>query len=146
MRHSALRRIALGAALVFGLWPAPVEPLPRSPALIRQQLETSLQQQLQALSALDEPDRAQKLTWEAYVQMRAAHGNMIINASNTKFPDPLFPLADRRIEQARAQILSAHDALKSRKTWNASSNPIDVARKHLTEAVRLTRIIVATTF
>ena len=146
MRHSTLRRIALGAALVLGLWSSPVQSQPRSPALIRQQLETSLQQQLQAVSALGEPDRAQKLTWEAYVQMRSAHGSMIINASNTKYPDPLFPLADRRIEQARAQILSAHDALKSRNSWNASSNPIDVARNHLTEAIRLTRIIVATTF
>ena len=146
MRHSALLAIASGIGLALGLWASVAQAQPRSPALIRQQIEASLNRQIQAVSALEEPERAGRLTWEAYVQMGAAHGNMTINASSAKYPDPLSPLANQRMEQARAQILSAHDALKSRSTWSASSNPIDVARNHLNEAIRLTRIILATTF
>jgi hypothetical protein len=146
MRHSAILAIASGVGLALGLCASVGQAQPRSPVLIRQQIESSLNRQIQAVNALEAPEQARRLTWEAYVQMRAAHGNMTINDSNAKYPDPLFPLANQRIEQARAQVLSAHDALKTRTTWNASSNPIEVARKHLTEAIRMTRLILATTF
>jgi hypothetical protein len=71
---------------------------------------------------------------------------MIINASNEKYPDPLFPLADKKFEEARAHILSARDALKNRTQWNAAGNPVDVARTHLSQSLRLTNLLLATTF
>ena len=146
MSQSALQRTLLGAALMVGLWASLAQAQPRNTALIRRQLETSLTLQIEAVNALDEAGRAERLTYDAYVQMRAAHGHMTINDSNAKYPDPLFPLANRRIEQARGRLLAAHEALKARTTSNASGNAIDIARNHLTEAIRMTRLILATTF
>src|SRR5262245_42532842 len=85
----------------------------RSPIFIRQRIEQSLELQRQALAAGDDVEQALKLSWDAYVLLRAAHSDMIINASNMKFPDPLFPLADKRLERARAHILQAREVLKS---------------------------------
>lgn len=146
MSQSALQRTLLGATLMVGLWASVAEAQPRNAALIRRQLETSLTRQIEAVNALDDAGRAERLTYEAYVQMRAAHGHMTINDSNAKYPDPLFPLANRRIEQARGRLLAAHEALKYRKTSGASGNAIDIARTHLTEAIRMTQLILATTF
>jgi len=149
MRQSSLNRTLrtlLGAALVVGLSVSLAQAQPRNTGMIRQQLETSLALQIEAVNALDDAGRAEGLTYNAYVQMRAAHGHMTINDSNAKYPDPLFPLANRRIEQARGRLLAAHEVLKARNTLNASGNAIDIARNHLTEAIRMTRIILATTF
>ena len=146
--HPALGRVAL-ALVVLGtlvLVAVPSSAQPRSPAMIRQQIEQSLSLQRQAMGSIDEPARAVKLVWDAYVSMRAAHGAMIINASDAKYPDPIFPLTDRRIEQARAHILAARDALREPDKWTGSGPPLEVARENLSAAMRLTQIILATTF
>ncbi len=146
MRHPAFRIMLGVAALALGCWPALAHAQPRNPLMIRQQIETSLRLQGEALETLGDPDRAAKLTWDAYVELRAAHGNMTINASSAKFPDPVFPLTNQRVEEARLHILAARDALRDRARWNGTGDPIDTARNQLTEALRLTRIILATTF
>jgi hypothetical protein len=147
MTHRGGRALAVGVGVGLALCAsvAQAQP-PRSPAVIRQQIETSLMLQHETLAALDDPERALRLVWDAYVQMRAAHSSMTINASNTAFPDPLFPFANQRIEQARNNILGAHDALRSRDRWTGQGPWQDVVRQRLTESVRLTQIILATTF
>ncbi|HUG37383.1 MAG TPA: hypothetical protein VML54_10560 [Candidatus Limnocylindrales bacterium] len=141
-------RVAL-ALLVLGtlvLVAGPAAAQPRNPMMIRQQIENSLSLQREAMASIGQPERAVKLVWDAYVSMRAAHGAMVINASSAKYPDPIFPLTDRRVEQARAHILAARDALRDPAKWSGSGNAIDIARENLSAAMRLTQIILATTF
>ena len=146
MKHPALRIALAVATLALGCWAALAQAQPRSLTGIRQNIETSLRLQGQAIETLGDPDGALRLTWDAYVHLRAAHGDMTINASAAKFPDPVFPLTNERVEQARLHILAARDALRDRARWSGTGNPIDVARDQLTEAIHLTRIILATTF
>ena len=139
----SLALVVLGT-LVLSAVPASAQA--RNPMMIRQQIEQSLSLQQQAMASLGEPERAVKLVWDAYVSLRAAHGAMIINSSSAKYPDPIFPLTDRRVEQTRAHILSARDALRDPTKWGGPGNPIDSARENLTASMRLTQIILATTF
>jgi hypothetical protein len=145
---SALGRVplalaVLGALVLLG---APGSAQVRNPMVIRQQIEHSLSLQQQAMASIGEPERAVKLVWDAYVSIRAAHGAMIINASAAKYQDPIFPLTDRRVEQARTHILAARDALREPNKWTGSGNPIDIARDNLTASMRLTQIVLATIF
>jgi hypothetical protein len=146
--HPALGRITLavvvlGTIVLLGL---PASAQPRNPMLIRQQIEQSLSLQQQAMASIDDPARAVKLVWDAYVLLRYAHGAMQINASSAKYPDPIFPLTDKRVETARYHILNARDALREPDKWSGSAKPIDIARENLTAAMRLLQIVLATTF
>ena len=155
MRHLVHRRlatvltVALGLALGTPAAPARAQhtaPPPRSPMMIRGLIEKSLVLQREAVATLDDPDRAVKIVYDAYVQIRAAHGHLVINASNMKYPDPLFPSTDKRVSQVRSLILRAKWALDSRNQWSGKGNPIDVAREALGESIRVTQTILATTF
>ena len=152
MKHVTRRRIAIALTLGVGLalWASAIEAqsrtAPRSPMLIRNQIEKSLSLQREATASLGDPDRAVKLVYESYGQMRAAHSSMVVNASSMKYKDPLFPATDERVQRARGLILRAHVALRDREHWNGKGNPIDVARETLLESIRLTQTILATTF
>lgn len=152
MKHAAGRLSVVLLALCVGLVSgapslhAQYRTAPRSTMVIRAQLEKSLSLQREATAYLEDPDKAVQLVYAAYVEMRAAHGSMVVNASSMTFPDPLFPQTDKRIEQARAIILRAHVALRDRATWSGGGNPIEFARNELTQSIRITGIVLATTF
>jgi hypothetical protein len=147
MTRARVKNAVLALGLVLLAWPGVATGQsrpPRDPMVIRRQLEQSLELQQKTMALLTEqPDAALKTVWEAYVQMRAAHGAMTINASNMSFPDPLFPLTDKRVNDARALLLSTRDMLRSR---GQRDNAIEIARTDLVQAMRLTQIILATIF
>lgn len=120
----------------------------RSKAVIRTGIETSLLQQRQAMANLQErPERALTLIWEAYVNLRAAHGNITANNEAAKYPDPLFKIQNERIERARAKLLQARDLLRDivAKQW-VGENGVQRVHDFLVEALRETEVVSSLTF
>ncbi len=119
---------------------------PRNPLDIQTKIQKSAELQRQALQTLANPGEAEQLIWKAYAELQAAHGDMIINASNMKPPDPLFDVSNQKMQQALLKLQQAGDTLKTRDQSSGPSDPVDVARTHLQQALRLTNMVLATTF
>ncbi len=116
------------------------------PAEIQRKIEKSAALQRQALQNLTDPGRAAKLVQSAYAELSAAQGNMIINASEMKFHDPLFDLNTRKTREALSLLQQASDALTTnRQTEAPTGSPpsLEVVRNNLQQALRLTNSVVA---
>ena len=120
----------------------------RSKAVIRTGIQTSILQQRQAMTNLQEqrPERALALIWEAYVNLRAAHANITANTEAAKYPDPLFKIQNERIERARTRLLQARDLLRDivAKQW-VGEGGIQRVHDFLAEALRETEVVSALT-
>jgi hypothetical protein len=144
-RRASLLLLGVLATLLLAV---PAQAQFRSKASIRTGIETSLLQQRQAMANLQEqrPERALALIWEAYVNLRAAHGNITANNEAAKYPDPVFKIQNERIERARARLLQARDLLRDivAKQW-VGENGIQRVREFLAEALRETEVVSALT-
>ena len=120
----------------------------RSKAVIRTGIQTSILQQRQAMTNLQEqrPERALALIWEAYVNLRAAHANITANNEAAKYPDPLFKIQNERIERARTRLLQARDLLRDivAKQW-VGEGGMQRVHDFLAEALRETEVVSALT-
>jgi hypothetical protein len=96
---------------------------PRDPAEIQRKIQRSAELQRQALQALADPPRAERLVNSAYAQMQSAYTDMVINSSNMKMPDPLSGINSRKAQQALTHLQSASDALKNSLSQPATSTP-----------------------
>jgi hypothetical protein len=131
--------VVLAAQPVVGQYSRP----PRNTQAIRMKIEKSAELQRVALHLVEEPARAEAAAAEAYVQLRAAHGDMTVNAGSMNMPDPLFPLMDKRIWEARDHLLHARDYLK-RAAQQGDRSLIGIGRERLQQSLRLTEIVLAT--
>ena len=98
---------------------------PRDLAEIQRKIQRSAELQRQALQALADPPRAERLVNSAYAQMQSAYTDMVINSSNMKMPDPLSGINSRKAQQALTHLLSASDALKNSLSQPAAATPKD---------------------
>ncbi len=119
---------------------------PRDPAMIQRKLQRSADLQRQALQALGDRERAEKLVGTAYNELKSANDDMILNKKNTKFPDPLFGPNIRRCDQALDLVLVAWDALRAKDKWTGDEGQVQGVRAKLEQAVRLTNTVAASTF
>lgn len=118
---------------------------PRSPVDTQSKMQKSVDLQRQALQTLADPERAERLISGAYSELQAAHSDLIINAANMKFPDPLFDLNHRKLQQALALLQKARDAINTR-NQSTPTSPIDTVRSSLEQALVLTNSVLATVF
>ncbi len=119
---------------------------PRDPALIQRKLQRSAELQREALQALTDPKNAERIVKNAYGQLMSAKEDMVVNASNVQFPDPLFAGNKARVDQALALLLGAWDTLKLRDQWSDPSSQVARVRNNLQQALRLTNTLLATSF
>jgi hypothetical protein len=117
---------------------------PRNPASVKEKLEKSAELQRQALQALADLGRAERLVGNAWAELKAAKDDMVIIASNTKFPDPLSASNERRSDQALALLLGALDALKLRHQRSDPEKWVAGVRSNLEQALRITNTVIAT--
>jgi len=96
---------------------------PRDPAEIQRKVQRSAELQRQALQALADPPRAERLVNSAYAQLQSAYTDMVINSSNMKMPDPLSAIHSKKAQQALTHLLSASDALKNSLSQPAAAAP-----------------------
>ena len=139
----------LGLAVVLTTVPAAVAQLskaPRDTAAIQRKLQRSVSLQRQALQTLNNPGQAELLVKNAWTELKSAQDDMVVNASNMQFPDPLFSTNNRRADQALALLLGAWDTLKLRDKWADPDNQIAGVRARLQQALALTNTVAATTF
>lgn len=119
---------------------------PRDPAMTQKKLQRSASLQRQALQALTDPAQAELLVKNAWTELKSAQDDMVINASNMRFPDPLFNTNNRRAEQALALLLGCWDTLKLRDKWIDRDSEVAGVRGRLQQALGLTNVVAATTF
>jgi len=84
----------------------------RTSADIQAQIQKSAELQRQALQILTDPERAERLISNASAELQSAMSTMVINASETKSPDPLLTLNEQRMRQALTHLQQASDTLK----------------------------------
>ena len=148
---SPQRYSCLGVLLLLGALAVTSSAVAQSPqydqAGIQLKVQKSVDLQQQALQSLTDPPRAERLVRGAWTELRAAQHEMIMNASQAKFADPLFELNNRRAEQALGHLQKASDFLATQKNATAArtdqeeksaSGPLDGVRQHIEQAVRLT--------
>lgn len=122
---------------------------PHDPAEIQRKIQRSAELQRQALQSLSDPDRAEALVRKAWTELRAAQHEMIMNATGTKYVDPLFDISNKKAQEALLHLQIAGDALKSSHSITGArlgqeeggpAQPayLDGVRRHLEQAVRLT--------
>jgi hypothetical protein len=138
----ALAVLLASASLAVSQYSKP----PRDPAMIKRKLDRSAELQRQALQALGDRPRAEKLVERAWTELKSASDDMIINASNMKFPDPLFGANNKRVDQALALLLGAWDAVKRRDQWTGEEGQVQGVRTNLEQALRLTNTVAASTY
>jgi hypothetical protein len=93
--------------------PAPVVAQPQRTAQdIQAQVQKSAELQRQALQTLTDPERAERLISNAYIELQRAMSAMVINASGQKFPDPLLNLNEQKMKQALIHLQQASDMIK----------------------------------
>lgn len=139
--------LALGSVLTAAS-PAAAQSsrLPYNPVDLQAKLAKSAELERQALQVMaDDPARAERLISDAYLQLQGAHSAMVINSTAVKFHDPLFDLKNNKAQQALSLLQTARDALMLRDQATAPANPVNVARSHVEQALRLTDLL-ATTF
>ncbi|MDO8475205.1 MAG: hypothetical protein Q7W02_03235 [Candidatus Rokubacteria bacterium] len=125
---------------------AQVSKPPRDPVLIQRKLQQSAALQREALQTLKDPGQAERLVKNAWTELKSAKDDMVINASNMQFPDPLFNTNNGRAEQALALLLGCWDTLKLRDKWTDPSKEIAGVRGRLQQSLGLTNTVAATTF
>jgi hypothetical protein len=121
---------------------------PRDPTIIQRKVQRSADLQRQALENLSDPARAGKLARSAYTDLKSAQDDMIMNASNSKYPDPLLDLSTKKAQQALGLVQTAGDILTTRNQWNDPAGAAALAgvRSRLQQAVQITDTILATGF
>ena len=118
------------------------------PAGIQQKVQKSLTLQQQALQSLGDSNQAVTLVRSAWTELRAAQHEMIMNASEAKYVDPLFEITNRRAQEALGHLQAAGDTLATnRRASGARVNDedggqpanayLDGVRRHIEQAVRL---------
>ena len=116
---------------------------------IQRKVQRSLSLQKQALQSLGDSNQALTLVRSAWTELRAAQHEMIMNASEAKYVDPLFELSNRRAQEALGHLQVAGDALATNRgaagvrandeDGGQPANPyLDGVRRHIEQAVRLT--------
>lgn len=140
-----LLRIGLTVALLLSFPAAGKAEFNRNPVVIRQQLEQSVRLQKMALDRLGDPREFVRLTWDAYVQLRAAHEGVNANVQLSKFPNPLYQLASTKLQKARDTLLRGREALKSPQGV-VGGTPEAVAAERIQESVHLIQLVLVTTF
>ena len=131
--------------------PASTSAQPRRNSLdIQAQIQKSADLQRQALQALAEPERAERLIGNAYAELQAAMSTMVINASGQKSPDPLLKLNEQRMRQALSHLQQASDMLKANRSLATASQRqegtppaesgayLGVVRNNVEQALRIT--------
>ena len=135
--------VLLAIALVLNL-PCPVPAQskpPRDPVEIQRKVQRSADLQRQALQALGEPAKAERLITSAYMNLKSAQDDMVVNLTTMKPPDPMLGLNMKKTDQALSLVLGASDAFKG-----GVENPADVARDRLQQSLRITNTLLATGF
>ena len=117
----------------------------RDSAAINRKIQQSANLQRQALEALSDPARAEKLVKNAYVQLKSAHDDLVINSTIASPPDALLNLSTRKAYEALTHVQGAVDALSSRDRTGAET-AIGIARDRLQQALRITNTLAATGF
>jgi hypothetical protein len=103
----------LTTVLLLMVAPAPVVAQPQRTAQdIQAQVQKSAELQRQALQTLTDPERAERLISNAYIELQRAMSAMVINASGQKFPDPLLNLNEQKMKQALIHLQQASDMIK----------------------------------
>ena len=119
---------------------------PRDPATIQRKVQRSADLQRQALEALSDPARAAKLVGSAYTELKSAHDDMVMNASNSKFPDPVLDLNSKKTWQALGLVQVAADTLNTHDRWSDPDGAIAGVRSRLQQSLQLTNTVAATGF
>jgi len=119
---------------------------PRDPAAIQRKVQRSADLQRQALEALSDPDKAAKLARSAYTDLKSAYDDMIMNASNSKFPDPVLDLSSKKTGQALGLVQVAADTLDARARWSNPVGAVAGVRSRLQQSLQLTTTVAATGF
>jgi hypothetical protein len=145
-RRSVIAMVLALAAVVATVSPAATQlsKPPRNSASVKGKLEKSAELQRQAQQALADLARAERLVRNAWDELKAAKDDMVIIASNTKFPDPLSASNEKRLDQALSLLLGALDALKVRDKWSEPEKRVAGVRSNLEQALRLTNTVLAT--
>lgn len=144
--HHGSVRLGLAAALLL-LPAAAGAQINRNPAFIRQELEQSVRLQRMALERLSDHGEALRLTWDAYVQLRAAHTNVQADLQLAKYPNPLYQVASTKLQKARDNLLLGRDALKTPDRYVGGPSQMEAAAAaRLQESVRLIEFVLMTTF
>ena len=145
-RRSVIAMVLALAAVVAAVSPAAAQlsKSPRNAASVKGKLEKSAELQRQALQALADLGRAERLVGNAHEELRSAKDDMVIIASNAKFPDPLSASNQRRTDQALSLLLGALDGLKLRDKWSEPDKRVAGVRNNLEQALRLTNTVLAT--
>jgi hypothetical protein len=138
--------LALAVVLVTASPAAAQSSKSHDPSVTQRKLQRSAELQRQALQALTDLGSAERLVKNAYDELKAAKDDMVIRASNTQFPDPLFPSNNRRMDQALALIQGAWDALKLRDKWSDPDSQVAGVRSNLQQALKLTNLVAATNY
>ena len=126
----------------------------RSSVDIQAQIRKSAELQRQALQTLNDRAQAAQLIDKAYAELRAALSSMVINATETKFQDPLLSIHTQRGNQALSLLQRAGDTLRqtrsdrpAKENQEGAGQPaesrayLDEVRKNLEQALRLTSTI-----
>ena len=119
---------------------------PRDPAAIQRKVQRSADLQRQALETLSDPAKAARLAGSAYIELKSAHDDMIMNASNSKFPDPVLDFNSKRTGQALGLVQVAADTLNTRDRWNDPNGAIAGVRSRLQQSLQLTNTVAAIGF
>lgn len=139
--------VTVALALALGPPPAGAEKAKRSTVVIRQQLEESIRLQEAALGQLGSPEMALKLTWEAYVRLRAAHSDHKLNLAYQKVRNPVDEIANPRFEKARWHLLRARTILTSpNQLWQERIPWPENVTNHLRESMRQIELVLAIAF
>jgi hypothetical protein len=119
---------------------------PRDPAAIQRKVQRSADLQRQALEALSEPAKAARHARGAYVELKSALDDMVMNSSNSKYPDPMLDLSSRKAERALALVQVAGDALNAHDRWSDPDAEVAGVRSRLQQSLQITNTLLATGF
>ena len=142
----ALRRLAVSC---LGLLTLAVVTAPgvargqvaRHPSEIPIHLQVSTRLMRSALENIGDRERADSMTWQAYVQLRDAQAKLQNLNALAKFPNPLYGAAIPQVQEARNHLLNAQHVLKYRDPAEAP-----VAAGEIGEALRVIEALLLTTF
>jgi hypothetical protein len=115
---------------------------------IKTQLENSARYIRLALERIEDTHAALGLTWQAYVQLRAAHTRVLnaIEEKNLKFLLIMYEAAAPRLQKARDRLLEARSVLKHPSYADAvGDTPAGLASKHLHQALKEIELVLLTT-
>lgn len=119
---------------------------PRDPAKIQRKVQRSASLQRQALEALSEPAKAARMVANAYAELKSAHDDIVMNASNLKYPDPTLSISGRKVEQAMGLVQLAGDSLNTRERWSDPDAAVAEVRNRLEQSLRITNSVAAAGF